>query len=161
MTTTASDNPESVIDLNALDDASKGHRQLDDIWQYFKKIKLDLVVAKARHRNYDGQCKTGGSTVAGKPQVMRKRTSTCTSTSHTGQLHALHEQAKQRLFLPKAPVFAAVQTLGFARVKVFALSPKGPQVSPPGRKLSLAFRRANLSPFVPHTVTHPVLSILW
>ena len=87
MASSALDFPEDVVDLDELDDTG-GHRHLDDIWQYYKKIKLDKAVATQLHRNYSAQCKTCGVTMAGKPQGMRKHTSNCT-------LHALREQAKQ------------------------------------------------------------------
>ena len=94
MASSALDVPEDVVELDALD-STGAHRHLDDIWQYYKKIKLDKARAEVLHRNYNAQCKGCGNSIAGKHQIMRKHTSTCTSTSHTGQLHALREQAKQ------------------------------------------------------------------
>ncbi len=42
---------------------SAGHRQNDDIWQYYSKICLPQDRAKAVHRNYDACCKPCGKTV--------------------------------------------------------------------------------------------------
>ncbi len=96
MSSAAPDITEDVIDVEELEEVpEKGHRHLDDIWQYYKKIRLPNDKADTLHRNYDARCKYCGETVVGKPQMMRKHTSKCTSTSHTGQLHALSEQAKQ------------------------------------------------------------------
>ncbi|DBA89522.1 TPA: hypothetical protein ACH3X1_016172 [Trebouxia sp. C0004] len=51
---------------------SKGHRGLDDIWDHFKKIKLDSNAAKSLHRNYDATCKGCAERVVGKPEKMRR-----------------------------------------------------------------------------------------
>ena len=83
MASSAPDVPEDVADLDALDDTG-AHRRFVDNWQYYKKIKIDKARAEPLHRNYSAQCKSCGTSVAGKPRVMRKHTSTCTSTSHTG-----------------------------------------------------------------------------
>ncbi|DBB01256.1 TPA: hypothetical protein ACH3X1_001122 [Trebouxia sp. C0004] len=42
---------------------SAGHRQNDDIWQYYSQIPLPQDRAKALHRNYDACCKSCGKTV--------------------------------------------------------------------------------------------------
>ncbi|DBA89369.1 TPA: hypothetical protein ACH3X1_016230 [Trebouxia sp. C0004] len=95
MSAAASPIEADVIDVDELENVSgKNHRPLDDIWQYYKKIKLPFEQAAKLHRHYDATCKGCGDRVSGKPQLMRKHTSKCTSTPHTGQLHALREQAK-------------------------------------------------------------------
>ncbi|DBA98864.1 TPA: hypothetical protein ACH3X1_014622 [Trebouxia sp. C0004] len=86
---------EDVIDVDELENVSgKNHRPLGDILQYYKKIKLPFEQAAKLHRHYDATCKGCGDRVSGKPQLMRKHTSKCTNTPHTGRLHALREQAK-------------------------------------------------------------------
>ncbi len=78
---------EDVIDVDGVEDVSgKSYRQLDDVWQYYKKIRLPTEQAAKLHRHYDATCKGCGERVSGKPQLMRKHTSKRTSTSHTGQL---------------------------------------------------------------------------
>ena len=54
MASSAPDVPEDVVDLDALDDTG-AHRHFDDIWQYYKKIKLDK--AHAEHIHTLGFCK--------------------------------------------------------------------------------------------------------
>ncbi|DBA85838.1 TPA: hypothetical protein ACH3X1_005386 [Trebouxia sp. C0004] len=55
---------------------SAGHRQNDDIWQYYSQIPLPQDRAKALHRNYDACCKLCGKTVVGQ-QKMKDHTSNC------------------------------------------------------------------------------------
>ena len=58
MASSAPDIAEDVIDVEELNGApEKGHRYLDDIWLYYKKIKLPAEQSKFLHRNYDGKCK--------------------------------------------------------------------------------------------------------
>ena len=58
MASSAPDVSEDVIDVDELDKLhTKGHRQLDDIWQYYKKIQLPAEKARTLHRYYDARCK--------------------------------------------------------------------------------------------------------
>ena len=52
--------PDPPVDLTSTEDdpadraaTSKGHRGLDDIWDHYKKIKLEKGEASRLHRNYD------------------------------------------------------------------------------------------------------------
>ncbi|DBB04034.1 TPA: hypothetical protein ACH3X1_013092 [Trebouxia sp. C0004] len=74
---------------------SKGHRGLDDIWDHFKKIKLDSNAAKSLHRNYDATCKGCAERVVGKPEKMRRHLVNCSKAAPTSQLHALKQQAQR------------------------------------------------------------------
>ena len=93
--------PEPLADLTVNSDdivdshmTSKGHRGLSDIWDHFKKIKLDSGVAKNLHRNYDAVCKGCADRVIGKPENLRRHLVKCTSAAPNIQLHALKQQAQ-------------------------------------------------------------------
>ena len=56
--------PDPPVDLTSTEDdpvdsltTSKGHRGLDDIWDHYKKIRLDKAEAVRLHRNFDARCK--------------------------------------------------------------------------------------------------------
>ena len=65
----------AIIDLTDAGDASKesssaskGHRKLDDIWDYLKKKKLDVLESARLHRNYNAVCKGCNTTVQASPR---------------------------------------------------------------------------------------------
>ena len=98
METPAADAP---VDLTSTEDdpadsftTSKGHRGLDDIWDHYKRIKLDKEDSNKIHRNYDATCKGCNSRVPGKPEKLRRHLATCNKAAPHSQLHALQEQAK-------------------------------------------------------------------
>ena len=57
MASSAPDVPEDVVDLDALDDTG-AHRHLNDIWQYYKKIKLDKAHAEVNQADAMELCST-------------------------------------------------------------------------------------------------------
>ena len=57
MASSAPDVPKDVVDLDALDDTGE-HRHLDDIWQYYKKIKLDKAYAEVNQADAMELCNT-------------------------------------------------------------------------------------------------------
>lgn len=73
---------------------SAGHRQNDDIWQYYSKIFLPQDRAKALHRNYDACCKSCGRKIVGQPQKMKDHTSDCSEAPIDSQLHAYKRLAE-------------------------------------------------------------------
>ncbi|DBB01769.1 TPA: hypothetical protein ACH3X1_000386 [Trebouxia sp. C0004] len=100
---------EDVIDVDELENVSgKNHRPLDDIWQYYKKIKLPFEQAAKLHRHYDATCKGCGDRVSGKPQLMRKHTSKCTSTPLVNCTHCV---SKPRQLTQMAAISLAINQL--------------------------------------------------
>ena len=75
--------------------ASKGHRQLNASWQYFKMIHLTKAKAKSLHRNYDGECKACGKRVPGQPAKLKTHLQhDCKQKSHSTQLRIHQLQAE-------------------------------------------------------------------
>jgi hypothetical protein len=94
--------PDPPVDLTSTEDdpadsaaTSKGHRGLDDIWDHYKKIKLEKGEASRLHRNYDARCKGCNTQVPGKPEKLRRHLATCNKAAPHSQIHALQEQAKR------------------------------------------------------------------
>ncbi|DBA85615.1 TPA: hypothetical protein ACH3X1_005193 [Trebouxia sp. C0004] len=70
--------PDPPVDLTGPDfeaascgSSKRNHRPADDIWDHFKKVKLDPATAKIQHRNYNAVCKGCDNTIAGKPEIMK------------------------------------------------------------------------------------------
>ena len=61
------DDPTAVsVDSEQAESSSHGHRQLDDIWDHYKKIRLTIEEHDKWHRWYDARCKYCGVRHAGK-----------------------------------------------------------------------------------------------
>ena len=83
-----------AVDLETfeLEDCSKGHRQLDDIWEHFKKIRLTAEQHQKWHRWWNGKCKCCGTVVDGKPKLLKKHLASCKKASISTQPEALAAQ---------------------------------------------------------------------
>ncbi len=86
--------PDPPVDLTSTEDdpadsaaTSKGHRGLDDIWDHYKKIKLEKGEASRLHRNYDARCKGCNTHVPGKPEKLRRHLATCNKAAPHSQIH--------------------------------------------------------------------------
>lgn len=86
-----------AIDLEEFkpEDCSKGHRQLDDIWDHFKKIRLTAEQYQKWHRWWNARCKACGTTLDGKPKVLKQHLVKCKKASMSTQqeAHAAQEQS--------------------------------------------------------------------
>jgi len=99
MTCEARDPPVDLTgpDLEAASCGSskRSHRPADDIWDHFKKVKLDPATAKIQHRNYNAVCKGCDNTIAGKPEIMKRHLVNCSKASTHSQQDAIRSQAKR------------------------------------------------------------------
>ncbi len=105
MTCEARDPPVDLTgpDLEAASCGSskRSHRPADDIWDHFKKVKLDPATAKIQHRNYNAVCKGCDNTIAGKPEIMKRHLVNCSKASTQrliGQLSVVHQSMQQTLW---------------------------------------------------------------
>ena len=65
----ADDSTAVSVDIEQAESSSHGHRQLDDIWDHYKKIRLTTEEHDKWHRWYDARCKYCGVRHAGKPVI--------------------------------------------------------------------------------------------
>ncbi len=94
--------PDPPVDLTGPDleaasfgSSKRSHRPADDIWDHFKKVKLDPATAKIQHRNYNAVCKGCYNTIAGKPEIMKRHLVNCSQASTHSQQDAIRSQAKR------------------------------------------------------------------
>ena len=66
-----------LADSDDTETSSRGHRQLDDVWEHYKKIRLTQEGHDKWHRWFDARCKYCGDRFAGKPAGLRKHTVKC------------------------------------------------------------------------------------
>ena len=89
------DDPTAVsVDSEQAESSSHGHRQLDDIWDHYKKIRLTTEEHDKWHRWYDARCRYCGVRHAGKPVILRKHTAKCNKADLGAQTEALQGQQK-------------------------------------------------------------------
>ena len=89
------DDPTAVsVDSEQAESSSHGHRQLDDIWDHYKKIRLTTEEHDKWHRWYDARCKYCGVRHAGKPVILRKHTAKCNKADLGAQTEVLQGQQK-------------------------------------------------------------------
>ena len=90
----ADDSDVVLADSDETETSSRGHRQLDDIWGHYKKIRLTQEEHDKWHRWFDARCKYCGDRFPGKPLTLRSHTAKCKKADLGAQVDALEGQQK-------------------------------------------------------------------
>lgn len=83
-----------VLDDTDAQVSSRGHRQLDEIWTCYKKVKLTSDQCAKLHRRYDASCNSCSKVLPGKPALLRQHTANCKKADLGDQVFALQQQEK-------------------------------------------------------------------